>query len=44
MIDIACRCRQFAATPRGGLQLARGSYASAAGGERPYVAGQRKPL
>ncbi len=28
--DIAPRCRQFAATLRGGLQLARGSFTSSA--------------
>ncbi len=32
--DIAVRCRQFAAAPRGGLLLARGSRTPAAVGEQ----------
>ncbi len=37
--DIAPRCRQFADTPRGGLQLARGSFTPSAVGEpRHYSA------
>ncbi len=33
LFDIAVQCRQFAAAPRGGLLLARGSRTPAADGE-----------